>query len=278
MIWHETGEVAVIVMLTQTSESGREKCAQYFPLDVEDDTMAVGEGDPFMDGDSHSGNIKILESTFDEGSRSEVRKLLLTIGEESKTVWHLLFPAWQDYSKPAGEDRDALLKLLTLSAAKSASPSNPRIVHCSAGVGRTGTFIALDYLLRELESGALQETKDKVDVVFETVNNLREQRMMMVYNEMQLQFIYEVVKEQWESKQEQPSGPPSEGMNGVEERSPKVARLATDTSPDDAVGFATATASVTPPAEFLQKDELVLTDPEKAAASVPEVVELKPQE
>ncbi|KAJ5095348.1 hypothetical protein NUU61_004704 [Penicillium alfredii] len=234
MVFHESKDVGVIVMLTQTFEAGREKCAQYFPLDTEQASLVLSpdELDPFVN-DNHDrheetendplGKVTLLESTFDAKSRSEIRKLELTIGSESKIVWHFLFAGWADYSKPEGGDRDALLELITLSASKCRR-DNPRVVHCSAGVGRTGTFIALDHLLRELESGELLKVTDpEQDPVFDTVNQMREQRMMMVYNEMQMQFIYEVLREQSDRK----LGKITESPNGshADERSAKVAKL-----------------------------------------------------
>lgn len=236
MVFHESQEVGVIVMLTQTFEAGREKCAQYFPLDSEQASMILTaeESDPFVTDEHHPqeesgmmGRVTLLESTFDAKSRSEIRKLELTLGSQSKIVWHFLFAGWADYCKPEGSDRDALLDLIKLSASKC-SPENPRVVHCSAGVGRTGTFIALDHLLRELESGQLlQVTGPESDPVFETVNQMREQRMMMVYNEMQMQFIYEVLREQTDMKlgkvptQNQGESPGSQ----ADKRSAKVAKL-----------------------------------------------------
>ncbi|PLB52913.1 hypothetical protein P170DRAFT_444793 [Aspergillus steynii IBT 23096] len=208
MVFHESTDVGVIVMLTQTVESGREKCSQYFPIHDEAPAMALIErGHPYITDngqqqtDDHLlGQVALLETTWDDKSRSEIRKLRLTLGDESKIVWHFLFAGWADYSKPEGDDRDALLQLIRLSGSKC-SPASPRVVHCSAGVGRTGTFIALDHLLLELESGQLLQVHDETtDPVFETVNQMREQRMMMVYNEMQLQFIYEVLREQVDVK------------------------------------------------------------------------------
>ncbi|EAA60974.1 hypothetical protein AN4896.2 [Aspergillus nidulans FGSC A4] len=205
MVFHETGEVAVVVMLTQTMEAGREKCSQYFPLEIENPMyLRQDNSNPHLESEQQEleggdvlGHITLLESTWDLECRSEIRRLQLTLGSDSKTVWHFLFAGWADYSKPVGDDRDALLHLIKLSASKASSPQNPRIVHCSAGVGRTGTFIALDHLLQELESGQLLKVTDEdIDPVFETVNLMREQRMMMVYNEMQLIFIYEVLREQ----------------------------------------------------------------------------------
>ncbi|KAL4918540.1 protein-tyrosine phosphatase-like protein [Aspergillus aurantiobrunneus] len=237
MVFHETEDVAVIVMLTQTMESGREKCSQYFPLDFEDSPMILrrDDNDPFVDGENHQsenedvfGRVTLLESTWNAECRSEIRKLQLTLGSDTKTVWHFLFAGWADYSKPVGEDRDALLQLIELSASKSSSPQNPRVVHCSAGVGRTGTFIALDHLLQELESGELLKAIDEeTDPVFETVNQLREQRMMMVYNEMQLVFIYEVLREQADLILEKTYGISRQRSDG---RSAKIAKLSDEDS------------------------------------------------
>lgn len=232
MVFHESQEVGVIVMLTQTFEAGREKCAQYFPLDTEQASMVLlaDESDVFFDENEQTepgvlGRVTLLESTFDAKSRSEIRKLEVAIGSKSKIVWHFLFAGWADYSKPEGSDRQALLDLIKLSASKSSS-DNPRIVHCSAGVGRTGTFIALDHLLRELESGHLLEVQDPdIDPVYETVDQMRQQRMMMVYNEMQMQFIYEVLREQTDRKLGKVPEWNMDSPDGSEERSAKVARL-----------------------------------------------------
>ncbi|KAE8152716.1 protein-tyrosine phosphatase-like protein [Aspergillus avenaceus] len=236
MVFHETKDVGVIVMLTQTFESGREKCSQYFPLNNENSVLLLrkDESDPFVNNENHEagetevlGQVELLETTFDEESRSEVRKLRLTFGTESKTVWHFLFAGWADYSKPEGDDRNALLHLIEQTGSKS-SPDNPRIVHCSAGVGRTGTFIALDHLLLELDSENLLEVTDpEIDPVFETVNQMREQRMMMVYNEMQLQFIYEVMREQADRKLGK--FPEANGRKS-QERSSKMAKLSTESN------------------------------------------------
>ncbi|KAL3475023.1 protein-tyrosine phosphatase-like protein [Aspergillus californicus] len=236
MVFHESDEVAVVVMLTQTMESGREKCSQYFPLDFENPTMLLrtDDGDPFVDGDEHQsededvfGQITLLESTWNAECRSEIRQLQLTVGSESKIVWHFLFAGWADYSKPVGEDRDALLELINQSASKS-SRQNPRFVHCSAGVGRTGTFIALDHLLQELESGQLLKVTDpETDPVFETVDQMREQRMMMVYNEMQLIFIYEVLREQADLLLDKTYGL---SRHKSDTRSAKIAKLSDEAS------------------------------------------------
>lgn len=219
MIWQETKEVAVIVMLTQTAEAGKEKCSQYFPLDADAGEYEIETLDEMDPGSS--GSVRFVESTMDEVSRTTIRKLLLTIGEKSRVVWHLLFCGWLDFAIPEGEDQAGLLELLKLSAQKNQIRNNPRIIHCSAGVGRSGTFIALEYLLAQLESGAVAEANDEDDMIFDVVNQLREQRMTMVQSDAQYCFLYQVLLEQFERWQATPKITAGSG-----EPSPKLRRLA----------------------------------------------------
>lgn len=197
MIWHEAEDPVVIVMLTQITEGGRDKCFQYFPDSAEDDTIVVNEEDEFEDG--FKATVKLEHVYEDYEARSVIRQLSLTVNETSKTVWHFLFAGWPDFSIPEGADRAALIELIQLSEEANSTAGNPRIVHCSAGVGRSGTFIALDYLLSLMDEGLFEKEAERTeaDIVFDTVNTLREQRMSMVQSDAQLSFIYEVIKERW---------------------------------------------------------------------------------
>ena len=230
MIWQETKSVGVVVMLTQTHEFGREKCWRYFPLDIEEGALQVkttvgsrtaaanepkDEAQDDSDSETYSsakeeavdapsqadtgfkGRIELLNARYDDATRSTIRKLCLRVGEAQKVVWHYLFEGWPDFSIPGGEDRQALIKLAVESARAAEDAGNPRVVHCSAGVGRTGVFIALDHLLSELKDGALDDVPADSDPVAETVNELRKQRMMMVSAEVQFHFLYDFMKEQW---------------------------------------------------------------------------------
>ncbi|RMY38970.1 hypothetical protein D0866_02225 [Hortaea werneckii] len=155
MLQEQTGEKAVVVMLTQTHEAGREKCFQYYPLVAEESPMVLQP-----------------DTTEVKGTEEEKQAPL---GEQSN-----------------GTSPSASHDLATL------DQSNPRIIHCSAGVGRSGTFIALDYLLSLLHSGALDHlTTADSDPVAETVDLMRQQRMMMVQGEPQFNFIYDVLREQF---------------------------------------------------------------------------------
>ena len=216
MVWHETSETAVIVMLTQVAEAGREKCYQYFPLGEEARTFQI-QANKERD-EALEGHIQLVETSDNQEARTTIRQLVLTVGEEKKIVWHLLFSGWPDFDVPHGEDRAALLELMKLSAFKNEHPKYPRIIHCSAGVGRSGTFIALEYLLARLESGAVAEAKESEDIIYDTVNRLREQRMTMVQSDVQYNFLYEVLREQfklWQVNQVSGEGTSTRLVEGI---------------------------------------------------------------
>jgi protein-tyrosine phosphatase len=207
-VWRMVGEQlaspAIIVMLTETHENNLEKCYPYYPHEV-DDAIEIGESDEFKDGFRAQIKCDSVEERAD--GAIEMRKLKLhTEGrDDDLEVWHLLYKKWPDFGVPALEDIASFLELMSLSRDKNASEDNPRIVHCSAGVGRSGTFIALEHLMREVESGDL-ERYDEVhgttasDLVFDTVSTLREQRKMMVQSDSQYLFIYQVLRKQWMEK------------------------------------------------------------------------------
>lgn len=222
MLSAEVRGQAVVVMLTQTHEAGREKCFQYYPLSRQESPLVIPPDNESRDG--FRGQVELLSSQNDAPSRSEVRRLRLRIESDNgpaqeKGIAHLLFSGWPDFMIPEGDDRNALLHLIQLSARLNNHPStasaaqtngapaaedfagteqdNPRIIHCSAGVGRSGTFIALDYLLSLLHSGQLDDVPPDRDPVAETVDLLRQQRMMMVQGEGQFFFVYDVLKEQY---------------------------------------------------------------------------------
>ncbi|KAK5661737.1 hypothetical protein OQA88_9837 [Cercophora sp. LCS_1] len=161
---------------------------------------------------------------------------------EERIVWHFLYKKWPDFGVPALADLESFFTLMRLSREKNAGPHNPRIVHCSAGVGRSGTFIALEHLLRELDAGVLEHYDERMttparslagsdsqawaegqavkgnertgdtspattiieeegeDLIFSTVNQLREQRKNMVQAEGQYLFIYQVLRKLWQDK------------------------------------------------------------------------------
>lgn len=200
MLWHEVESPAVVVMVTQTHEMNREKCYAYYPLSLSSPTLIVNDHDEFNDGFMLTITLTAIHE--DQSARCTVRELNVRHAEgEEKVVIHLQFGGWPDFAVPEGPDRAALVKLVELSNVKNAEhPEAPRVVHCSAGVGRSGTFIALDWLLRELSDGSLDDLNDDDDPINDVVARLRDQRMWMVQSPMQFQFLYDVVRREWRQR------------------------------------------------------------------------------
>ena len=218
MVAAESHNPAVVVMLTQTHEAGKEKCFQYYPLSEQESPLIIPPDNEI--GDGFQGQVELISITEEAKSKCQVRKLRMTAsadGMESleKDVYHLLFAVWPDFLIPEGEDRVALIDLVHLSASLNTGDSkdslnpadlaqtdqaNPRIVHCSAGVGRSGTFIALDSLLNQLHRGELDQLPADEDPIADTVDLLRQQRMMMVQGESQFNFLYEILREQFQKR------------------------------------------------------------------------------
>lgn len=218
MLDAQTTGTAVVIMLTQTHESGKEKCYQYYPLSETEPVLNIPKEPDAKDG--FHGNIKLTSYTEDGETRSQVRHMTLHVETDGapsreKQIVHFLFSGWPDFLVPEGDDKTALVRLLDVSAKVNDTPSStgdaetmsgipagsqqqnfsPRIIHCSAGVGRSGTFIALDYLLALLHDGKFDNLKTDWDPVAEAVEDLRKQRMMMVQGEGQFFFVYDVLRE-----------------------------------------------------------------------------------
>ena len=205
MIAEQLPSPSVIIQLTSNFENGALKCNQYFPDAQVGQEWELNSANIW--GDGWNANLKY--KSFDllcEGAIERRRLALHVEGEkEPRDVWHFWYRRWPDFGVPGEADLDVFFELMRLSREHN-SPMGPRVIHCSAGVGRTGTFITLEHLIRELDVGALcdpspEDGQDgettKPDLIYDTVQNLRRQRRGMVQNEQQYRFIYQVLKKLW---------------------------------------------------------------------------------
>jgi len=194
MIWQEKTEV--VLMLTQPSEKGVIKSAVYYPEKIRE-LLVVDYGLKM--------SVQCISVVEEAGT--VLRELRISRGEEQRTIWHLFFAGWPDHSAPTPEGQQMVLDLIKMSRFLIPEKKNseegleveekgPRVVHCSAGCGRTGTFIALDYLLQEMGEWKMEDLADS-DPVFNTVKRLREQRMLMVYTKDQFSFLYKMLRGVW---------------------------------------------------------------------------------
>ncbi|XP_068169231.1 receptor-type tyrosine-protein phosphatase beta-like [Antennarius striatus] len=174
MVWEQN--VHNIVMVTQCVEKGRVKCDHYWPFDQ----------DPLYYGDLI---VQMLsESVLPEWTIREFN----ICSEEQRSFTRLVrqfhYTVWPDHGVP--ETTQSLIQFVrTVRDYVNRTPgSGPTVAHCSAGVGRTGTFIVLDRLLQQLD------TKDSVDI-YGSVFDLRLHRSHMVQTECQYAYLHQCVRD-----------------------------------------------------------------------------------
>ncbi|XP_018400416.1 PREDICTED: receptor-type tyrosine-protein phosphatase beta isoform X1 [Cyphomyrmex costatus] len=163
--------VNIIIMLTQLVEKGKEKCHQYYPT--------TGETFRYED--------MIIRCTSELDFRTHTqRTLVLQKDNKKRNIIHLHFKDWPDHDVP--EDFDPMINFCQIMRRNIIANKGSVVVHCSAGIGRTGTLIAIDILLQQIRDNR------KLDV-FGTVYRLRHHRINMVQRESQYAYIYNCIKQ-----------------------------------------------------------------------------------
>ncbi|KAJ7327254.1 hypothetical protein JRQ81_017013 [Phrynocephalus forsythii] len=176
MIWEQN--TATIVMVTNLKERKECKCAQYWP----------------DQGCWTYGNIRVSVEDVTVLVDYTVRKFCIqqvgdvTNKKPQRLVTQFHFTSWPDFGVPF----TPIGMLKFLKKVKTCNPqyAGPIVVHCSAGVGRTGTFIVIDAMLDMMHS------ERKVDV-YGFVSRIRAQRCQMVQTDMQYVFIYQALLEHY---------------------------------------------------------------------------------
>ncbi|KAJ2089362.1 hypothetical protein IW138_003530 [Coemansia sp. RSA 986] len=189
MAWEQHAQA--IVMLANTVEAKLPKCAAYWPA-------AVGQTIAPKSSSGHGSGISVTlqdERLLDMVSGVVVRTLLLRHEmhpAEPRTVRQLHYTEWPDHGVPLSPV--PLLRMLKeLDSANLGRAGSPVVVHCSAGVGRTGTLITLDTAMQ-----FFAKHEDYAgDLVADVFKCLREQRTLMVQNQQQFVFCYQAELEQW---------------------------------------------------------------------------------
>jgi len=166
MIWDN--RVQVVVMVTNLEEKGRVKCHRYWPERVQQE-MALGEG------------MSLSLSAEEEFPDYVIRTATLQCNGDSRVVRQFHYISWPDHGVP--ESTAVTVTILKKARAARTPGGGPMLVHCSAGVGRTGTLLAIDHNMdRAIKTGTVD--------VLGCMNEMRRQRSTMVQTEEQYIFIY----------------------------------------------------------------------------------------
>uniref|UniRef100_A0A7N4V5E8 protein-tyrosine-phosphatase n=1 Tax=Sarcophilus harrisii TaxID=9305 RepID=A0A7N4V5E8_SARHA len=168
LVWEQ--QVHTIVMLTVGMENGRVLCEHYWPLDSTPVTY---------------GEITIRLLVEDKEEDWTRREFQVLHGPQNQERWvqQLQFTAWPDHGVPEAPSSLVAFAELVQERVQAAPSISPTLVHCSAGVGRTGTFVALVRLLQELQ-------EEQVVDVFYTVYALRLYRPLMIQTPTQYIFLH----------------------------------------------------------------------------------------
>ncbi|KFV78560.1 Phosphatidylinositol phosphatase PTPRQ, partial [Struthio camelus australis] len=175
MVWETRAKT--LVMLTQCFEKGRIRCHQYWP---EDNKPVTVFGDIVI--------TKLMEDTQIDWT---IRDLKIERHGDCMMVRQCNFTSWPEHGVP--ETTAPIIHFVKLIRASRAHDTTPMVVHCSAGVGRTGVYIALDHLTQHIND------HDFVDI-YGLVAELRSERMCMVQNLAQYIFLHQCVLDLLTSK------------------------------------------------------------------------------
>ena len=181
MVWDYN--VRGIVMVTGIIEEGKEKCFRYWPSKMYNYAEDVGQ--------EYYGDIQVYVLCGRKRHEHVVTELGLHYQGETRCVTHYWFTGWPDHGVPSSPH--GLMELRTDVSQIIEYGKVPLVVHCSAGIGRTGTFIAIDSGLRMLNSTS------HVDLIA-LLRMLREDRGGMIQTAMQFKLVYDALTSYCERK------------------------------------------------------------------------------
>ncbi|XP_029395164.1 tyrosine-protein phosphatase non-receptor type 4 isoform X2 [Mus pahari] len=174
MTWEQGS--SMVVMLTTQVERGRVKCHQYWPEPTE----------------SSSYGCYQVTCHSEEGNPAYIfRKMTLFNQEknESRQLTQIQYTAWPDHGVP--DDSSDFLDFVCHVRNKRAGKEEPVIVHCSAGIGRTGVLITMETAMCLIECN---QPVYPLDIV----RTMRDQRAMMIQTPSQYRFVCEAILKVYE--------------------------------------------------------------------------------
>jgi protein tyrosine phosphatase len=177
MVWEQN--CSLIIMVTPLIEAGRVKCHKYWPEEKEE----VRYGQIIV----RNLNEKSKAATID-------RTIQLTDAKsgEKRLTTQIQYKAWPDHEVP--EDCSDFLKLVNrVKKHRAIEPKDPVVVHCSAGIGRTGVLILMETAICIMEAG-------EPIYPIKILHDMRKQRAMLIQTSSQFKFVAEAICKVYDQK------------------------------------------------------------------------------
>jgi len=283
MIWEQ--EVPVIVMITNLVEKNRVKADAYWPNKVKSvacyggiyvklisdkkksnqnvtircfqiwkkeisstvsskDTAKHENNDLDLNDDIPTPSSS-MNSDDDNSVNESDEEIIPEEGIETRKVTQLHCTKWPDFGVP--DSAEVMKDLISEVDIRKRGVDKPIVVHCSAGIGRTGTFVAIHMCLqKDLQGEEINISK--------TVRSLREQRLGMIQSEEQYFFVYSVVHEIMRDKLFGPTN--TEPTSENHPQTVRYRRMSKDEYPRKTRQYSNSNSSQRPPTGLLQTEVL----------------------
>ncbi|XP_059195800.1 tyrosine-protein phosphatase non-receptor type 2a isoform X1 [Centropristis striata] len=178
MIWEQCSKA--VIMLNRVIEKGSEKCAQYWPTTEEQQMSFTDTG--FV--------VRLLAEEDQSHYTIRVLELQNTMTGETREIYHFHYTTWPDFGVP--ESPASFLNFLfkIRESGSLGAEHGPSVVHCSAGIGRSGTLALVDTCLVLID----RRKTPSVDIQ-KVLLDMREYRMGLIQTPDQLRFSYMAVIE-----------------------------------------------------------------------------------
>lgn len=181
MVWQQ--ESRGIVMLNKVIEKGTPKCAQYWPMGRRNG------GDNHMFFDEVSLKVSLLEESINDHYIQRWLEIQDLNSGEVREVLHFQYTTWPDFGVPTSPIDFLNFLNVVRDAGCLEKEFGPAIIHCSAGIGRSGTFCLVDSCLVLIEKRKCLDCIDMRQMLI----SMRTYRMGLIQTPDQLRFSYQCV-------------------------------------------------------------------------------------
>ncbi|XP_020897721.1 tyrosine-protein phosphatase non-receptor type 1 isoform X2 [Exaiptasia diaphana] len=181
MVWEQNTKA--VIMLNRVIEKNQIKCYQYWPCGE-----AVGHTNVLEFGNYR---ITYIDENMSEFFTVKTLELYNIKKDEKRTIYHFHYLHWPDFGVPSSPATFLSFLFEARNTGVLSNDVGPAVIHCSAGIGRSGTYVMVDCILKEVE-----KTKDLNGVdIKKTLLEIRTYRLGLIQTPDQLRFTYAAILE-----------------------------------------------------------------------------------